>query len=204
MGCGSGMTCWRRLRDWAVADVWAKLHEDLLTELEGAGQIDWSRAVIDSSFVRGPGRRRRDWAQPSGPAKEREQTPDDYRRSRGSPHRNDDSGERPRRGADGGNWSLRSRRCVASRVGRADGRGPSSATEATIRTCIAALLAPARHSTPDRLAENVARQRIGEISLVRGADVVVAAQFRKSARPQGSNPGYPSGVSQTCLRDNLS
>jgi hypothetical protein len=65
-------------------------------------------------------------------------------------------------------------------------------------------LAAARHSTPDRPAGDVARQRIGEISLVRGADVVVAARFRKTARPQGSNSGYPSGVSQTCLCDNLS
>ena len=55
MGCGSGMTCWHRLRDWTVAGVWAKLHEVLLAELEGAGQIDWSRAIIDSSFVRARG-----------------------------------------------------------------------------------------------------------------------------------------------------
>src|SRR5258705_459778 len=65
-------------------------------------------------------------------------------------------------------------------------------------------LAPARHSTPDRPAEYAARQRVGEISLVCGADAVVAAQLRKAARAQGSNPGYPSGVSQTWLRDNLS
>jgi transposase len=26
MGCGSGMTCWRRLRDWQRAGVWQKLH----------------------------------------------------------------------------------------------------------------------------------------------------------------------------------
>lgn len=26
MGCGSGMTCWRRLRDWQVAGVWDRLH----------------------------------------------------------------------------------------------------------------------------------------------------------------------------------
>ena len=55
MGCGSGMTCWRRLRDWTVAGVWAKLHEVLLAELEGAAQIDWRRAIIDSSFVRARG-----------------------------------------------------------------------------------------------------------------------------------------------------
>jgi transposase len=55
MGCGSGMTCWRRLRDWTGAGVWQRLHEVLLAELEGADQIDWNRAVIDSSFVRARG-----------------------------------------------------------------------------------------------------------------------------------------------------
>jgi transposase len=27
MGCSSGMTCWRRLRDWQQAGVWQQLHE---------------------------------------------------------------------------------------------------------------------------------------------------------------------------------
>ena len=48
---GSGMTCWRRLRDWH-AGVWQQLHEALLAELNPAGALDWSRAVIDSSHVR--------------------------------------------------------------------------------------------------------------------------------------------------------
>lgn len=52
MGCGSGMTCWRRLRDWQAAGVWHRLHEVLLARLQGADQIDWSRAVIDSSSLR--------------------------------------------------------------------------------------------------------------------------------------------------------
>src|SRR5438045_3873390 len=52
MGCGSGMTCWRRLRDWQAAGVWQQLHEFLLAELNGADKIDWSRAVIDCSFAR--------------------------------------------------------------------------------------------------------------------------------------------------------
>ncbi len=52
MGCGSGMTCWRRLRDWQAAGVWQRLHEVLLAKLQGADQIDWSRAVVDSSPVR--------------------------------------------------------------------------------------------------------------------------------------------------------
>ena len=52
LGCGSGMTCWRRLRDWQAAGVWQKVHERWLDELREADQIDWSRAVVDSSPVR--------------------------------------------------------------------------------------------------------------------------------------------------------
>ena len=55
MGCGSGMTCWRRLRDWNEAGVWERLHQVLLDELQDAGQLDWSRAVVDSSHVRAKG-----------------------------------------------------------------------------------------------------------------------------------------------------
>jgi transposase len=55
MGCGSGMTCWRRLRDWNDTGVWMRLHQVLLDELHEAGEIDWSRAVADSSHVRAKG-----------------------------------------------------------------------------------------------------------------------------------------------------
>ena len=33
IGCGSGMTCWRRLREWQEAGVWQRLHELLLAKL---------------------------------------------------------------------------------------------------------------------------------------------------------------------------
>ena len=52
MGCGSGMTCWRRLRDWQLDGTWDKVHAVLLERLDEAGRIDWSRAAIDSSSVR--------------------------------------------------------------------------------------------------------------------------------------------------------
>lgn len=52
MGCGSGMTCWRRLRDWNRAGVWRALHRALLDRLNADGKIDWSRAVVDSTSVR--------------------------------------------------------------------------------------------------------------------------------------------------------
>ena len=52
MGCGSGMTCWRRLRDWQQAGIWDKIHTVLLNKLRESDQIDFSRAVVDSASVR--------------------------------------------------------------------------------------------------------------------------------------------------------
>src|SRR5947209_8353156 len=51
MGCGSGVTCWRRLRDWQEAGVWERLHQTLLDRLGAADEIDWSRASLDSASV---------------------------------------------------------------------------------------------------------------------------------------------------------
>ena len=65
MGCGSGVTCWRRLRAWQRAGVWERLHHTLLEHLAAAGKIDWRRASADASRIpakRGakkPGRIRR-------------------------------------------------------------------------------------------------------------------------------------------------
>lgn len=55
MGCGSGMTCWRRLRDWQAAGVWDQLHELLLAKLREAEKIDFSRAAVDSGTIRAVG-----------------------------------------------------------------------------------------------------------------------------------------------------
>lgn len=55
MGCGSGMTCWRRLRDWHQAGLWDKLHQVLLDQLGRGGHLDWSRAAADSASVRAKG-----------------------------------------------------------------------------------------------------------------------------------------------------
>ncbi|RWA45585.1 transposase, partial [Cupriavidus sp. UYMSc13B] len=54
LGFGSGMTCWRRLRDWQASGVWAGLHLALLTRLREHDQIDWSRASIDAAAVASP------------------------------------------------------------------------------------------------------------------------------------------------------
>src|SRR5690606_5727650 len=55
MGCGSGMSCWRRLMEWQKAGVWDKLHHEQLNRLRAADLIDWSRATVDSSSVRAVG-----------------------------------------------------------------------------------------------------------------------------------------------------
>ena len=55
MGCGSGMTCWRRLKEWNEAGVWEDLHHELLDRLGKADEIDWHRASLDSASVPAPG-----------------------------------------------------------------------------------------------------------------------------------------------------
>jgi len=52
LGCGSGVTCWRRLKAWTEAGLWPKIHQLLLNRLGRLGQIKWSRGVIDSASVR--------------------------------------------------------------------------------------------------------------------------------------------------------
>jgi transposase len=51
MGCGSGMTCWRRLKEWQEAGVWERLHRVLLDRLGEADQIEWERASLDSASI---------------------------------------------------------------------------------------------------------------------------------------------------------
>ncbi len=55
----SGVTAWRRLREWQRAGVWGqragvweRVHRELLRRLNAAGRIDWSRGVVDSSHIR--------------------------------------------------------------------------------------------------------------------------------------------------------
>jgi transposase len=52
LGFGSGMTCWRRLAALNEAGVWEQPHVPLLERLRSKNQLDWERAVIDSSHVR--------------------------------------------------------------------------------------------------------------------------------------------------------
>ena len=69
MGCGSGVTCWRRLKEWQEAGVWERLLSVLLDRLGGDDQIVWERASLDSAII---------------PAKRGPQRPERIRRIRGN------------------------------------------------------------------------------------------------------------------------
>ncbi len=66
MGCGCGMTCWRRLQARQQAGVWFQLVQVLLRRLDEAGRIDWSRAAVDGAFggVEGGGKNPTDRGRP--------------------------------------------------------------------------------------------------------------------------------------------
>ena len=51
LGCGSSITCWRRLRSRQRAGVWERLRQELLQRLHEADKLDWSRAALDSASV---------------------------------------------------------------------------------------------------------------------------------------------------------
>jgi transposase len=52
MNCGSGVTCWRRMREWQRRGVWKKLFHRALGKVVRKGKIDWSKALVDSQSIR--------------------------------------------------------------------------------------------------------------------------------------------------------
>lgn len=54
LGWGCGRTCREAFARWHKAGVWQRLHESVLAELNAAGLIDWSRALLDSASARAP------------------------------------------------------------------------------------------------------------------------------------------------------
>ncbi len=69
MGCGSGMTCWRRLRDWQEKGVRDRIYRVLFDRLNKADKIDWSRASVDSASVRAVGAGEKTGPKPTDRAK---------------------------------------------------------------------------------------------------------------------------------------
>lgn len=75
LGYGSGITCWRRVREWQAAGVWERLHRVILNWLGDEGRIDWDRASLDSTSVRAKkGEKTRDETPPTGASSARSTT----------------------------------------------------------------------------------------------------------------------------------
>jgi transposase len=64
MGCGCGVTCLRRLRQWHESGTWQRVAELLQQSLAHAQRIDWTRAEIEAANR--PRRRRRMAVMPRG------------------------------------------------------------------------------------------------------------------------------------------
>ena len=122
-GFGSGITCWRRLDERQRAGVWERLHQLLLTRLRAAGEIEWSRAIIDSSQVqakKGAARRARARSTeavpaPSTTSSSTRRDPARFRSHRLEPQRRhaaDPPGRRAARGAGPGRPPASAAQCV--------------------------------------------------------------------------------------------
>src|SRR6266511_6007767 len=201
MGCGSGMTCWRRLREWQEAGVWQRLHELLLAKLNEADRIDWSRAAIDSSHVRAFGGRK-DRPEPGRPLQKRLQAPPDRLRPRHAAgrlarrrrpqrhHRDDPAGRRDPAGA-------RSPRPAAPSAAQAVRRP---------RLPLARRPPPAAappHPDEDRLAEERARLRTREEALGGRAHDCLASPVPASADPLRAPRRHPRSLPRDRLQPDL-
>ena len=47
-------TCNRRIDQWAAQGIWQQIHQLFLAKLRGADLLNWSRVLVDSSFVKAP------------------------------------------------------------------------------------------------------------------------------------------------------
>jgi transposase len=48
---GSPVTAWRRLKRWEEDGTWECLWLTLLSKLDEAQRLDWSKAFLDGSFI---------------------------------------------------------------------------------------------------------------------------------------------------------
>ncbi len=96
LGCGSGVTCWRRLREWQQAGLWQQLHRVVLDRLAQQDLLDWSRAAVDSVSVRAKRRGEATGALTNRSRKGRQQVSRAVRPQRATAARPDHRREHPR------------------------------------------------------------------------------------------------------------
>ena len=59
LGCGAGVTCWRRLCEWQRTGAWEGIARELRRRLPWAGEVDWDRAWAEGEGAGTEGRRPR-------------------------------------------------------------------------------------------------------------------------------------------------
>ena len=179
LGCGSGMTCWRRLRDWHKAGVWQALHELLLAELNAADRIDWSRAAVDSSSVRALGGGEKTGPNPTDRSKPGSKHHCDHRRRR---HPAGDYFDRRQRCGHWTTATLGGRDPAGTRQAGASTKPPRSGVRRSgLRLGAASPLA----STPRNRSSNCTSphtpwKRLGLLPLGRGTNVLVVSSSKEA------------------------
>ena len=67
-GLPSGVTCWRRLRDWQAAGSFAAMWAAFLAELTARGRLKWAELAVDGTYVPAKKGARRSAGAAAGPA----------------------------------------------------------------------------------------------------------------------------------------
>jgi transposase len=190
LGFGSGYTCWRRLDEWQRAGVWEKLHRVLLSRLRSAGEIEWSRAIADSSQIQ---------AKKGAPKRARARSTGDVR-------------DPARVGAD---WWEPQRRHPAAAAARPcpRSRRPPRTSPPAARHCDRRprlrprqLPSPglaARHQTRDRPSQHRARLRAWPLPLGRRTHLRLAPPDETTARPLRTPRRHPRSVPRPRLLPDL-
>ncbi len=190
LGFGSGMTCWRRLRDWNEAGVRQRLHEVFIAELNAAARLDWSRCTVDSSHVRASkGAPHGPVAGQPGPA--RLEAPPDHRRprhpARRHPHRRQPQRRHPAAAPD-------RRHSTGPRTRRTSTPTPGlSLRRPRLRPRHLPRPGPSpRHRSRHRPTRHPPRNRPGHLPLGRRAALNVSApagrDAQTSTRPSSNSP----------------
>lgn len=200
-GCGSGMTCWRRLYEWMQVGVWQSVHEAVLRRLREYDQIAWDRASIDAASVPSP---------------------------RGGEHTGRNPTDRGKLGCKprscrsawitigGPNLRCASARFPAAHIvsrvnpGHQRSAGPSSQTSRKTacrpRLCITSascLAAPARYRRAHRSLWRRVTRAAWPLALGRRTNPWLASSVPQIADPLRAPCGYSPSLSFACMRDHL-
>ena len=204
MGCGSGMTCWRRLKEWHEAGVWKWLHEALLDRLRQADRIDWSRASLDSAGVPAPGGPK-DRPQPDGSRQIGLQAPPCGRPKRYPAHGKALGGQRPRfeDARRGGGRGAAEPRATGPPAKAAQAPEEASRRQRLRLPALPRSLEEEGHHPAPRTARNRVQRKAGAAPVGGGEDFVLAEPVPAAEGALRAAGRRPPGVLRVGVRTDL-